>query len=320
MGCVEAQPGIGEIKMATVSMRRMLEAGVHFGHQTRFWNPKMAPYIFGQRSKIHIINLEKTVPLFEDALNFLAKSSSEGATVLFVGTKRAARGLIAREAMRCNMPYADQRWLGGTLTNFATVRRSVKRLLELEGMEEDGLMDRLIKKEVVRLRRERAKLEKSLGGLRDMDSLPDVLFVVDVGYENIAVAEANKLHIPVIGIVDTNNSPAGIDYVIPGNDDAISAIDVFVSAAADAILAGREMVPVLQGSAEDFVAVEEVEEITARRAKSSGRAADGSQLVTRPVVSDPGAGQEAGVEKTAPAAALDPTPVEAEPRRADDAV
>lgn len=244
-------------------MRRMLEAGVHFGHQTRYWNPKMSPYIFGQRSKIHIINLEKTVPLLEEANNFLSKLAGNGGKVLFVGTKRAARDVIAREAKRCGMPYANQRWLGGTLTNFATVRRSVKRLLELEGMEADGLMERLIKKEAVRLRRERDKLERSLGGIRDLEALPDALFVVDVGYERIAVAEANKLGIPVLAIVDTNNSPDGIDYVIPGNDDAISSIEIFVSAAADALLSGREMIPVLEGDAEDFVAEEEVARMAA---------------------------------------------------------
>lgn len=272
--------------MPTVSMRRMLEAGVHFGHQTRYWNPKMAPYIFGQRSKIHIINLERTVPLLEDANNFLSKLAGNGGKTLFVGTKRAARDVIAREAKRCGMPYANQRWLGGTLTNFATVRRSVKRLLELEGMEADGLMERLIKKEAVRLRRERDKLERSLGGIRDMDALPDALFVVDVGYERIAVAEANKLGIPVLAIVDTNNSPDGIDYVIPGNDDAISSIEIFVSAASDALLSGREMLPVLEGDAEDFVAEEEVARMAA---VSTDREEPGGVTEVEPEASQGGA-------------------------------
>ncbi len=261
--------------MATVSMRSMLEAGVHFGHQTRFWNPKMAPYIFGHRSRIHIINLEATVPLLEEAGNYLSKLAAQGGQVLFVGTKRAAHDVIPREAARCNMPYVNQRWLGGTLTNFATIRRSVKRLLELEAMIEDGTLERLIKKEAVGLRREQGKLENSLGGIRGMESLPDALFVVDVGYEKIAVAEANKLGIPVIGIVDTNNSPDGVDYVIPGNDDAISAIELFVSAAADALIAGRETLPVIEGDAEDFVEEEEVQKITHRQRPRTARARTG---------------------------------------------
>ncbi len=251
--------------MATVSMRSMLEAGVHFGHQTRFWNPKMAPYIFGHRNKIHIINLEATVPLLEEAQNFLSKLASRGGQVLFVGTKRAARDVIPREAERCGMPYVSQRWLGGTLTNFATVRRSVKRLLELEAMFEDGTADRLIKKEAVQMRREHEKLEKSLGGIRNMEGLPDALFVIDVGYEKIAVAEANKLGIPVVALVDTNNSPDGVDYVIPANDDAISAVTLFATSMADAILSGRETLPVIEGDADEFVEEEEVRKLTQRR-------------------------------------------------------
>jgi small subunit ribosomal protein S2 len=257
--------------MTTVSMRSMLEAGVHFGHQTRFWNPKMAPYIFGHRSKIHIINLEVTVPLLDEAVNFLSKLSSQGGQILFVGTKRAARDVIPREATRCGMPCVSQRWLGGTLTNFTTIRRSVKRMLELEAMAEDGTLDRLIKKEAVRLRREHGKLENSLGGIRNLESLPDALFVVDVGYEKIAVAEANKLGIPVVGIVDTNNSPDGVDYVIPGNDDAISSIELFVIAAADAVISGRETLPMIEGDAEDFVEEEEVQKIRRRRRPRTGR-------------------------------------------------
>ncbi len=257
--------------MATVSMRSMLEAGVHFGHQTRFWNPKMAPYIFGHRNKIHIINLESTVPLFEEAENFLSKLSARGGQVLFVGTKRAARDVIPREAERCGMPYVSQRWLGGTLTNYATVRRSVKRLLELEAMAEDGTMDLLIKKEMVKMHRELGKLEKSLGGIRSMESLPDALFVIDVGYEKIAVAEANKLGIPVVALVDTNNSPDGVDYVIPANDDAISAVTLFATAIADAILSGRETLPMIEGDADEFVEEEVVRKLTDRRPQT-GRA------------------------------------------------
>ncbi|MGH8224824.1 MAG: 30S ribosomal protein S2 [Gammaproteobacteria bacterium] len=257
--------------MATVSMRSMLEAGVHFGHQTRFWNPKMAPYIFGHRSKIHIINLEATVPLLEEAQNYLAGLAAQGAQILFVGTKRAAHEVIESEAARCGMPYVNQRWLGGTLTNFATVRRSVKRLLELEAMAEDGTLDRLIKKEVVRLRREHQKLESSLGGIRGMEALPDALFVVDVGYEKIAVAEAKKLGIPVIGILDTNNDPDSVDYVIPGNDDAISAIQLFAGAVADAILNGRESLPVIEGDAEDFVEEEKVQKFARGRGTRNER-------------------------------------------------
>jgi small subunit ribosomal protein S2 len=249
----------------------MLEAGVHFGHQTRFWNPKMAPYIFGHRNKIHIINLESTVPLFGEAENFLSKLSARGGQVLFVGTKRAARDVVPREAERCGMPYVSQRWLGGTLTNYATVRRSVKRLLELEAMAEDGTMDLLIKKEMVKMHRELGKLEKSLGGIRSMESLPDALFVIDVGYEKIAVAEANKLGIPVVALVDTNNSPDGIDYVIPANDDAISAVTLFATAIADAILSGRETLPMIEGDADEFVEEEEVRKLTERRPKT-GRA------------------------------------------------
>lgn len=251
--------------MATVSMRSMLEAGVHFGHQTRFWNPKMAPYIFGHRNKIHIINLEATVPLLEEAANFLSKLAARGGQVLFVGTKRAAREVIPREAERCGMPYVSQRWLGGTLTNYATVRRSVKRLLELEAMAEDGTMEMLVKKEAVKMRRELDKLERSLGGIRSMESLPDALFVIDVGYEKIAVAEANKLGIPVVALVDTNNSPEGVDYVIPSNDDAISAVTLFTTVMADAVLSGRETLPVIEGDADEFVEEEEVRKLTERR-------------------------------------------------------
>ena len=225
--------------MATVSMRQMLEAGVHFGHQTRYWNPKMAPYIFGARSKIHIINLEKTLPLYLEALNFAGRLASKGGKILFVGTKRSAREATAEAALRCGMPYVNHRWLGGMLTNFKTVRQSIKRLKDLNLMAQDGSFERLVKKEVIGLRREMDKLERSLGGIKDMASLPDALFVIDVGHERIAVQEANKLGIPVIGVVDTNHSPDGVSYVIPGNDDAIRAIQLYLAGLAEAVLEGR---------------------------------------------------------------------------------
>jgi small subunit ribosomal protein S2 len=225
--------------MATVSMRQMLEAGVHFGHQTRYWNPKMAPYIFGARSKIHIINLEKTLPLYLDALNFSGRLASKGGKILLVGTKRSAREATAEAAIRCGMPYVNHRWLGGMLTNFKTVRQSIKRLKDLDLMAQDGSFERLVKKEVIGLRREMDKLERSLGGIKDMASLPDALFVIDVGHERIAIQEANKLGIPVVGVVDTNNSPDGIGHVIPGNDDAIRAIQLYLGGLAEAVLEGR---------------------------------------------------------------------------------
>jgi small subunit ribosomal protein S2 len=214
--------------MSAVTMREMLEAGVHFGHQTRFWNPKMAPYIFGERNKIHIVNLETSLPLYRDASNFLGRMAANRGTILFVGTKRAAEEVVAREAQRCGMPYVDRRWLGGMLTNFGTVKESIKRLKELEGLIEGGGLDRISKKEGLSLQRELAKLERSLGGIKNMDGLPDVMFIVDVGHEKIAVREAVKLGIPVVGVVDTNNDPDGVDYVIPGNDDSIRAIELYV--------------------------------------------------------------------------------------------
>ncbi len=244
--------------MSKVTMRQMLEAGVHFGHQTRYWNPKMAPYIFGQRNKIHIINLEKTLPLFREAMNFLGSLAANGGKILFVGTKRAARDAIQEEAARCNMPYVNHRWLGGMLTNFKTIKQRVKRLKELEAMFEDGSIDRFSKKEALGLRREMEKLDRSLGGIKEMEKIPDVLFVIDVGHEDIAVAEARKLGIPVVGVVDTNNDPDGIDYVIPGNDDAIRAIQLYVQGAAAAVLEGRASAAHLGGGAsDDFVEVDE---------------------------------------------------------------
>ena len=226
--------------MTAVSMRDMLEAGVHFGHQTRFWNPKMRPYIFGERNKIHIIDLEKSLPLYNDALNFLGRMAASGGTILFVGTKRAAQECIAAEAQRCGMPYVNRRWLGGMLTNYRTVKQSIKRLKELEALIEEGGLDRVSKKEGLSLQRELAKLERGLGGIKDMDGIPDVLFIIDVGYEKIAVAEAVTLGIPVVAVVDTNNAPDGVDYIVPGNDDAIRSIELYVSGAATAVLEGRE--------------------------------------------------------------------------------
>ncbi len=220
-------------------MRQMLEAGVHFGHQTRFWNPKMAPYIFGARSKIHIVNLEKTLAKYNEAMTFVRRLSANKGTILFVGTKRQAREIMAEEATRCDTPYVDQRWLGGMLTNFKTIKQSLKRLKEMEVMCEDGSLDRLGKKEALMLTRELDKMHKSIGGIKEMGSLPDALFVIDVGYHKIAITEANKLGIPVVAVVDTNHSPDGVDYVIPGNDDSSRAIRLYARGVADAVLEGR---------------------------------------------------------------------------------
>ncbi|KFB67245.1 30S ribosomal protein S2 [Candidatus Accumulibacter vicinus] len=223
----------------STTMRQMLEAGVHFGHQTRFWNPKMAPYIFGARSKIHIVNLEKTLAKYNEAMTFVRRLSANKGTILFVGTKRQAREIMAEEASRCASPYVDQRWLGGMLTNFKTIKQSIKRLKEMETMCEDGSLDRLGKKEALMLTRELDKMHKSIGGIKDMGSLPDALFVIDVGYHKIAITEANKLGIPIVAVVDTNHSPEGIDYIIPGNDDSSRAIRLYARGVADAVLEGR---------------------------------------------------------------------------------
>lgn len=260
--------------MSNVSMREMLEAGVHFGHQTRYWNPKMADYLFGQRNKIHIINLEQTLPLFRDAMNYVGRLAARGGTILFVGTKRAAQTIVAEEAKRCDMPYIDRRWLGGLLTNFKTVRQSIARLKEIEAMHTDGGFDRLGKKEVLELTREQDKLNRSLAGIKDMGGLPDALFIIDVGYEYIAIKEAQKLNIPVIGVVDSNNSPDGVDYVIPGNDDAIRSIRLYAKAAADAILEGRQSSQQIapgEGSENDFVELDESGAPLAGDAKATTR-------------------------------------------------
>ena len=239
--------------MTQVTMRQMLEAGVHFGHQTRYWNPKMGPYIFGARGKIHIINLEKTLPLFTDAMNFVSGLAQKRGTILFVGTKRSARDSIKEEAERCGMPYMAMRWLGGTLTNFRTVKQSVARLKELEAAETDGTFQKMVKHEVLGLRRERDKLLASLGGIKEMNRLPDALFVIDIGHENIAVQEAKTLGIPVIAVVDTNYDPNLVDYPIPGNDDAIRAVQLYVRAAADSVLEGKAAAPIVANRDDEFV-------------------------------------------------------------------
>jgi len=244
--------------MAT-TMRQMLEAGVHFGHQTRFWNPRMAPYIFGHRNKIHIINLERTLELYNEATNYVRKLAANKGVILFVGTKRQARETVQEEATRCGMPYVDYRWLGGMLTNFKTVRQSIKRLKEMEQMVEDGSVERMPKKEALHFQRELAKLNRSLGGIKNLDALPDAMFVIDVGYQKGAISEAVKLGIPVVAVVDTNNSPEGVTHVIPGNDDSSRAIRLYARGIADAILEGRSqsVQEIISAGADEFVEVEE---------------------------------------------------------------
>jgi small subunit ribosomal protein S2 len=244
----------------SVTMREMLEAGVHFGHQTRYWNPRMAPYIFGHRNKIHIVNLETTMALYQEALKFVRQISTNKGSVLFVGTKRQAREIVKEEAQRCGSPYVDYRWLGGMLTNYKTVKQSIKRLKEMEAMMQDGSMDKLPKKETLHYQREIAKLDRSMGGIKDMTGLPDAIFVIDVGYQKGAVAEAKKLGIPVIAVVDTNHSPEGIAYVIPGNDDSSRAIRLYARGMADAVLEGRQdsLKEIVRGG-DEFVEVEDGE-------------------------------------------------------------
>jgi small subunit ribosomal protein S2 len=242
--------------MAEVTMRRMLEAGVHFGHRTRFWSPKMSPYIFDSRNKIHIINLEKTLPLYRDAVNFLGKVAADKGTILFVGTKRQASEVIREQAERCSSPYVNHRWLGGMLTNYQTIKNSITRLIDLEESTEGENASRLSKKENLQLEREKSKLNRSLSGIRNMKGLPDVLFVIDVDIERIAVAEAKKLGIPIVAIVDTNSSPDGIDYVVPGNDDAISAIRLYLEGVSDAILEGKQEPQQIEGDADEYVEIE----------------------------------------------------------------
>jgi small subunit ribosomal protein S2 len=246
----------------SVTMRQMLEAGVHFGHQTRFWNPKMAPFIFGHRNKIHIINLEKSLPMFQDATKFVRQLAANRGTILFVGTKRQARETVASEAQRAGMPFVDQRWLGGMLTNFKTVKTSLKRLKDMKAQQEAGL-ESMSKKEQLMFTREMAKLEKDIGGIQEMNNLPDALFVIDVGFHKIAIAEAKKLGIPIVGVVDSNHSPEGIDYVIPGNDDSSKAVTLYARGIADAVLEGKANAAsdvvraVSEGSGDEFVEVQE---------------------------------------------------------------
>ncbi|MGL5287231.1 small subunit ribosomal protein S2 [Aeromonas sp. RU39B] len=242
--------------MAKVSMRDMLQAGVHFGHQTRYWNPKMKSYIFGARNGVHIVNLEKTVPMFDDAMNFLSSTAAKKGKVLFVGTKRAASEAVKEAATRCDQFYVNHRWLGGMLTNWKTVRQSIKRLKDLETQTQDGTFDKLTKKEALMRTREMEKLEKSLGGIKDMGGLPDALFVIDAEHEHIAIKEANNLGIPVISVVDTNSNPDGVDYIIPGNDDAIRAVQLYLNAAADTVLEAREQDIVVQAEQDGFVEAE----------------------------------------------------------------
>jgi small subunit ribosomal protein S2 len=271
--------------MTQVSMRDLLQAGAHFGHQTRFWNPKMDQYIFGARNKIHIINLEHTVPAFNDALNTVKRLAENKNQVMFVGTKRAAGKIVEEHARRCGMPFVSHRWLGGMLTNYKTIRSSIKRLRELEEQERDGTFAKLTKKEALMRSRMKEKLERSIGGIKEMSGLPDVLFVVDVDHERIAVTEANKLGIPVIGIVDTNSDPDGVDYVIPGNDDAIRAIKLYVTAVADAVLAGKAAAGEVV-SADEFVEVTETEAETAA-APEATETAETTELAAETAAPEP---------------------------------
>jgi len=286
--------------MTSVSMRQMLEAGVHFGHQTRFWNPKMAPFIFGDRNRIHIINLERTLPLYIEAAGFVKNLVADGGRILFVGTKRSAREAIAREAARCGMPYVSHRWLGGMLTNFKTIRQSIKRLIEIDEMAASGALDQRSKREAQMVRREREKLERSLGGIKEMEGLPDAMFVVDVGHENIAIHEAQKLGIPVIAIVDTNCSPDGISYVIPGNDDAMRAIELYAGGIADAVLEGRSTIPEVAVGEDEFV---ELDEEGKPRAKAGPKRRVAPARKKTPVRRKPAAEVDASPEAAQEAAA-----------------
>jgi small subunit ribosomal protein S2 len=291
--------------MTQVSMRDLLQAGAHFGHQTRYWNPKMDQYIFGARNKIHIINLEHTVPAFNEALTLVKNLTANKNKVLFVGTKRAAGKVIKEQALMAGMPYVNHRWLGGMLTNYKTIRASIKRLRELEAQQEDGTFEKLTKKEALMRSRTMEKLERSIGGIKDMGGLPDALFVVDVDHERIAVTEANKLGIPVIGIVDTNSNPDGVDYVIPGNDDALRAVKLYVSSVADACLAGRVEAGEMAAARDEFV---EVEAEPAAAEAAEAVAAEPVAEEAAPVVE-----AEAAAEETAPAVEAEPAAEEAAP-------
>jgi small subunit ribosomal protein S2 len=311
--------------MANVTMRQMLEAGVHFGHQTRYWNPKMAPYIFGARGKIHIINLEKTLPLLNDAMNFISKLAAKRGSIMFVGTKKAASAAIEEEARRCGMPFVSHRWLGGMLTNYRTIRASVKRLKQLEGMHEDGSIQHLVKKEILQLTRERDKLERSLGGIKDMKSLPDALFVVDVSHEDIAVKEARKLGIPVVAVVDTNCSPEEVEYVIPGNDDAIRSIRLYAQLAADAVLEGRASAPQVEVE-DEFVEldaegkpVKRAEEKPKREARKPTKKKVSKKVVARKAAAVAPAAAAADTAEEAPSGEAEAAASEAAPAAAEAA-
>src|SRR5580700_568618 len=299
--------------MAGVSMRQMLEAGVHFGHQTRFWNPKMAPFIFGERNKIHIINLEKTQPLYIQASAFIKGIVADGGKVLFVGTKRSARDAVQKEASRSGMPYVNQRWLGGMLTNFKTIRQSIKRLAEITELQSSGALDKRGKKEATQLRREMDKLERSLGGIKHMESLPDVMFVIDVGHEKIAIHEAKKLGIPVVAVVDTNCSPDGIDYVIPGNDDAMRAIMLYASGIADSVLEGKASVPQVAVGEDEFVELDEA----GQPRRKTGKARPKPQA---PVRSKKPARRKVAAIKTPEGAPAEAAAVEEEDIEGDEAI
>ena len=286
--------------MPKVTMRQMLEAGVHFGHQTRYWNPRMAPYIFGARGKIHIINLEKTVPLFNDAMNFVSGLAQKRGTLMFVGTKRSAREAIKEDATRCGQPYVAARWLGGMLTNFRTVKQSIARLKELEAAATDGTREKLVKREMLSMQREQEKLEKSLGGIKNMNRLPDALFVIDIGHENIAIEEARKLGIPVVAVVDTNYDPSLVDYAIPGNDDAIRAVQLYTRAVADAVLEGRAAAPTaVVAEGDDFVETD-ADGNPVMKKDSRDRDRDRKPGPRKPVNKRPGA--PSGARRTGPPA------------------
>ena len=302
--------------MADVSMRQMLEAGVHFGHQTRYWNPKMAPFIFGERNKIHIINLEKSLPLAREACAFVKGTVADGGKILFVGTKRAAREAVRNNAVRCEMPFVSYRWLGGMLTNYKTIRQSVKRLMTLEQMAEEGGFEGLTKKEILGLSREQEKLERSLGGIKEMTGLPDVLFVIDVDHEDIAVRKARKLGIPVVAIVDTNCSPEGVDYVIPGNDDAMRAIELYAAMVADAVVDGKSSLPEVALGEDEFVELDaegNVKKSTGRKKKTAKKAAVKKKAVAR----KPAAPKADAADKAEPAKA-EASAEKAEPAKAEE--
>ncbi|MGI9343147.1 MAG: 30S ribosomal protein S2, partial [Gammaproteobacteria bacterium] len=298
--------------MTDISMRNMLEAGVHFGHQTRYWNPKMAPYIFGARNNIHIINLEQTVPLFRDACRFVESLVANRGKILFVGTKRSAGAAVRAQAERCGMPFVSHRWLGGMLTNFKTIKQSIKRLDEIEEMDSDGTFERLTKKEVLGLNREKAKLERTLGGIKDMGSLPDAVFVIDVGHEKIAVHEARILGVPVVGVVDTNCAPDDVDYVIPGNDDAMRAAQLYATGIADAVLLGKESLPALPIGEDEFVELD-AEGRPAEQKPKRGSARKARGAASAVIKADPSAKRATAAAEEAAAAEAAESAESAEP-------